>query len=1000
MFRLGCLLLLSAFAYPHPAHHHAHPALRLRFSTQLDPAAQAEWYKPIPPNALAVDDPSTERPSESPPTAILYKCYGPTKEDFPALDMWKSFAEMWAINVIEIEKINGGTQYNDAIKQAIIKQSQESLVDARLILAMVMQESTGQAQAPCTPLDNPTDCGILQIRGGTSFTDTASIKLMLKEGMEGLPAAKQGGERWPGLLAHFNGESKVNAYAGPEVWKHNPFTAVHLYNVGNLASENLGIYAHDIAARLVGWNGLSPGKDSASGGSTCRRSASSASVRIALSFHRSIATSAAAMSPFLLPSHRNLFIATPNAIHLHSRFEEKILFECEAPDGILNAKHSKDNSGILAVADSQVVIICDPQKGHNRQYKLKNGDGEPRMLLFSPDSHMLYFTTTLSHSVQAYSITTAELLPASFPHPSPPTVLAICQDADILLSASAEPPTVLIHFLRFPERKPLRLSFRKAVTCAAFPAQVRSPMDAVQAVVLGFDNGTLAMYDLPLLPSAILSATREDNQESQARPQPRQVGLVQRVHRGSLGGVRAAEYIPGYPFRVVTMGYDAKCRIVDFQEGGDIVRTWKVEDIPNCLSVIPSEDPKSAIQMPKDLFEGRNVMDTDRTQYRTRRQLIALSTRTGDVLIYDMLGLLVHEISAGAPIVALENVSNAKPLPPLLPPPRGSSLRGSLDIHRIRGCYMPRMDGEDGENSGTVRMTRSPAMHPTRSASNIFRAAASNLFAMHSRRAANRSSPRPPTRRDFADSDDGSTKSPTKHAREKSYPRPRIATETFRQPSTTSGADASTPTAGSVPSLPLYNFHNGSRLHLTSPLSNQLSDDQGNAQIVEKPSEEAEDPQNPEPEDKPEADEDTAPNTKTFGGILNHKRSLPSHSSRPPRRVRFRRSSPSVIPPVPLHSITVSGEGSHLLAKRTSLTPIFNPAEYTETEKRDSLIRRMQNFLRNDKNEEDGDVGDKEKDKDVGKSDEDEDGVAAELRALRKEFALLREALLAQPGKV
>jgi hypothetical protein len=70
----------------------------------------------------------------------------------------------------------------------------------------------------------------------------------------------------------------------------------------------------------------------------------------------------------------NLLIATSNAIHIHSRATKTLLFECATPDGILNARAAKDNSPILAVADSHLVILYDAQRGRHRKYKLKSGD--------------------------------------------------------------------------------------------------------------------------------------------------------------------------------------------------------------------------------------------------------------------------------------------------------------------------------------------------------------------------------------------------------------------------------------------------------------------------------------------------------------------------------------------------------------------------------------------------------------------------------------------------
>jgi hypothetical protein len=70
----------------------------------------------------------------------------------------------------------------------------------------------------------------------------------------------------------------------------------------------------------------------------------------------------------------NLFIATPSAIYLHCRPEKKIVFGCATSNGILNARASKDNSSLLAVADSHLVILHDSKCGRDRQYELKSGD--------------------------------------------------------------------------------------------------------------------------------------------------------------------------------------------------------------------------------------------------------------------------------------------------------------------------------------------------------------------------------------------------------------------------------------------------------------------------------------------------------------------------------------------------------------------------------------------------------------------------------------------------
>jgi capsid protein len=68
---------------------------------------------------------------------------------------------------------------------------------------------------------------------------------------------------------------------------------------------------------------------------------------------------------------RGLFIATANAVHLRSQRDETLF---EAADGIANARASKDNSSLFAIADDQVVILHDVARAKDRKYKLKKGD--------------------------------------------------------------------------------------------------------------------------------------------------------------------------------------------------------------------------------------------------------------------------------------------------------------------------------------------------------------------------------------------------------------------------------------------------------------------------------------------------------------------------------------------------------------------------------------------------------------------------------------------------
>lgn len=76
--------------------------------------------------------------SEDP--AAVYSCAGPKAADFPDQDEWLTFDQLWDINEPVLSTANGGDTYNDDIKGAIQDVALSSKVDARLILAIIMQE--------------------------------------------------------------------------------------------------------------------------------------------------------------------------------------------------------------------------------------------------------------------------------------------------------------------------------------------------------------------------------------------------------------------------------------------------------------------------------------------------------------------------------------------------------------------------------------------------------------------------------------------------------------------------------------------------------------------------------------------------------------------------------------------------------------------------------------------------------------------------------------------
>lgn len=72
-------------------------------------------------------------------------------------------------------------------------------------------------------------------------------------------------------------------------------------------------------------------------------------------------------------SDYHLAITTPRHILRWDGNGLTSVFE-SASGGILTARESKDGSGLLAIADSQVVLLYDVVSGQDRSYRLKGID--------------------------------------------------------------------------------------------------------------------------------------------------------------------------------------------------------------------------------------------------------------------------------------------------------------------------------------------------------------------------------------------------------------------------------------------------------------------------------------------------------------------------------------------------------------------------------------------------------------------------------------------------
>ncbi|RAL17631.1 putative exo-beta-1,3-glucanase [Aspergillus homomorphus CBS 101889] len=194
------------------------------------------WYSSsLTAGAAAYEDPE------------YYYCFGGPAANFPPFANWMGFTEMFDLNQqTSMALVESGPIQGD-IWNAIVAVSADAKVDPRLILAVVMQESSGNVYVGCTN-NGVQNCGLMQAYSGSVSFDAndpeGSIHQMIVDGTQGTAA---GG----GLVQWFNNDN-VGVDAGG-----NPYNVLRGYNSGSINFNDLddpqdatASYVSDIANRL------------------------------------------------------------------------------------------------------------------------------------------------------------------------------------------------------------------------------------------------------------------------------------------------------------------------------------------------------------------------------------------------------------------------------------------------------------------------------------------------------------------------------------------------------------------------------------------------------------------------------------------------------------------------------------------------------------------------------------------------------------------------------
>jgi hypothetical protein len=182
-----------------------------------------------------------------------YIYYHGNESNFPASSQWVSFKDMWTANLDTFKNscgwLNRGPNNTPEmitdIYDAIQDRANASLVDHRIILATIIQETNGcPLNPPTTSSGGTRNPGLMQSHDGHEYDSKNSRLSILQMVQDGT----QGTEKGWGLV------DNLNTYG-------SPYKAMRAYNSGYIPgsgdlSEAAGAtacYVTDIANRLTGW---------------------------------------------------------------------------------------------------------------------------------------------------------------------------------------------------------------------------------------------------------------------------------------------------------------------------------------------------------------------------------------------------------------------------------------------------------------------------------------------------------------------------------------------------------------------------------------------------------------------------------------------------------------------------------------------------------------------------------------------------------------------------
>lgn len=326
------------------------------------------------------------------------------------------------------------------------------------------------------------------------------------------------------------------------------------------------------------------------------------------------------------------------------------------------AREAKDGSGILAVASKDVVVLHDTKRGKEQSWGLSAPQEEVRHLQYSNDAKSLFLSTASDGRIQQYSTERSRLLEPVQKHSSAPVALAISPNEQLMVSASSIPPVVYLKNLAGTTAGTLmQPNASNAPVCAAAFHAARPSI-----FMLAFQDATVAAYD------ATRVSRDAGRYTTQVAGNDGEISRLTNLHRKVITGdlsldtfnaaapIIGIAFIPGYKLRAVTAGRDGRCRIIDFANGGAILRTWNCRAPCTAISVLSDRgDVKSQTSRSANTEKSKQDMDDGISD-----SLIAVGLMDGAIQVYDAVGLMLASEKVSSreeKVISVEWINGASP---------------------------------------------------------------------------------------------------------------------------------------------------------------------------------------------------------------------------------------------------------------------------------------------------------------------------------------------------